>query len=196
MAAAHLALAAAAAGRQVDRAFAEASLAMARAARADRRYAAAEPWLDAARPAFGGDSLRTALVVGRRLGDAGLVDAAVAAARAAVRAGPASVDAVTLASDLLRDAGRPREALAVAADYVRREPGRAAGWVLAGMAAARAGDDTLAARAFARVEAIEPRYFSRLRVVAPKGADEAAAARARAGRQPPATVEQLAAAGP
>jgi hypothetical protein len=191
-AAAHLALALSAAqGPAADGALSAASLAMTRAAALDARYRAAAPWLAVMQPILGADTLRAALLLARRLEMAGLASAAIDAAREGVRIAAANEAAVSLAADLLRRAGRLRESRAVAAEFARLEPDRVEGWLLAGMAASRAGDHVLAMKAFARVEAIDARYFTRLRMDSAKGADEEHASRRAAGRQRAATIEEI-----
>lgn len=191
-AAAHLALALGSTkGREVDGALGDASLAMARAARTDPRYREAAPWLAATRPVFGTDSVRAALLLAYRLEMAGLAPAAIDAALEAVRRAPHHEVAVSLAADLLRRAGRLGESRAVGAAFARLEPQRIEGWLLVGMAASQAGEHVLAMQAFARVEALDRRYFTRLRMDPTKGAEEERASRRIAGRQPPATLTEI-----
>jgi len=191
-AAAHLALAlGTTSGREASSALGDASLAIARAARVDPRYREAAPWLAATRPLFGTDSVRAPLVLAHRLEMAGLAPAAIDAALQGVRVAPRHEVAVSLAADLLRRAGRLGESRAVGAAFARLEPQRLEGWLLVGMAASRAGEHALAMQAFARVEAIDPRYFTRLRMDPTKGAEEERASRKIAGRQAPATLEVI-----
>lgn len=175
---------------QVQRALFDASAAMRAAARRDAALADAMPWVDAVTPLVRGDRELAAMIVSRRLEDAGLAAGALAAAREAMRVAPDSVNPFTRAFDLLRNERRWSEAAALASAFTRGHPGLVEGWVRLGIAANRQGEHERAMRYFARALAIDGDVLDAGMLVPPGYAEYRESLRL-AGRQKPATVEEL-----
>jgi tetratricopeptide (TPR) repeat protein len=146
--------------------------------------------VDGVTPLVKGDRELAAMIVSRRLEDAGLAEGALAAAREAMRVAPDSAAPFARAFELLRKERRWPEATTLAAAFTRRRPAMVEGWVRLGIAASRQGEHERAMRYFARALAIDRRALDAGMTV-PVGYYEFRESEGRAGRQKPATVDEL-----
>jgi tetratricopeptide (TPR) repeat protein len=167
-----------------------AQLAMQRAAALAPEFATPAPWVAGVVRLAAGDSLHAFRNLGWLLEGAGSIEGSLAAFQDVIRLAPDSADGYDNAVTMSLRLKRPDEALRVAAAFARRHPERVEGWARAGVAANVMGDHVRAMRFFGRVLQLDPKYFG-VHWEQPYGLGEYRGSEQRAGKQPPATVEDL-----